>query len=168
MGSGATLAVAARLGRRWVGCDVAYGAVQTTRRRLQALAEAAPGPGFAAYGQRPALPDPPAVVLGIAPIAAEPARIRVTIENVTWPPGSTGLPPGADWREAVDSIEIDPVGPGPAPRFAVADAPLKRTHLVRGSYELPAAAVGPQIAVRVTDIWGREALVTATTPNNDL
>ncbi len=51
---------------------------------------------------------------------------------------------------------------------AVADAPLKRTQLVRASYELPAVGVGAQIAVRVTDIWGRETLVTATNPSNDL
>ncbi len=33
-GSGTTLAVAQKLHRRWVGCDTAYGAVQTARRRL--------------------------------------------------------------------------------------------------------------------------------------
>ena len=40
MGSGTTLAVAQKLGRRWVGCDVGYGAVQTARRRLQAVIQA--------------------------------------------------------------------------------------------------------------------------------
>ncbi|HSW46755.1 MAG TPA: site-specific DNA-methyltransferase [Phycisphaerae bacterium] len=33
-GSGTTLAVAARLGRRWLGCDVSPGAVRLSRRRL--------------------------------------------------------------------------------------------------------------------------------------
>ena len=40
MGSGTTLAVAQKLGRRWIGCDVGYGAVQTARRRLQAVIQA--------------------------------------------------------------------------------------------------------------------------------
>ncbi len=36
-GSGTTLAVAQTLGRRWVGCDINRGAIQTTTRRLQAV-----------------------------------------------------------------------------------------------------------------------------------
>ena len=40
MGSGTTLAVAQKLGRRWIGCDVGYGSVQTARRRLQAVIQA--------------------------------------------------------------------------------------------------------------------------------
>ncbi len=40
MGSGTTLAVAQKLGRSWVGCDVGYGSVQTARRRLQAVIQA--------------------------------------------------------------------------------------------------------------------------------
>lgn len=47
-GSGTTLAVAQRLGRRWVGCDINKGAVQTTARRLQGVIQeqmAKPGNG---------------------------------------------------------------------------------------------------------------------------
>ncbi len=33
-GSGTTLAVAQRLGRRWIGCDMGSAAIETTRRRL--------------------------------------------------------------------------------------------------------------------------------------
>lgn len=36
-GSGTTLAVAQRLGRRWIGCDINKGAVQTAARRLQGV-----------------------------------------------------------------------------------------------------------------------------------
>jgi DNA modification methylase len=36
-GSGTTLAVAQRLGRRWIGCDLGNEAIQTTRTRLQNL-----------------------------------------------------------------------------------------------------------------------------------
>ncbi len=36
-GSGTTLAVAQFLGRRWIGCDINKGAIQTTARRLQSL-----------------------------------------------------------------------------------------------------------------------------------
>jgi len=37
LGSGTTAAVAQRLGRRWIGCDINKGAIQTTSKRLQAV-----------------------------------------------------------------------------------------------------------------------------------
>jgi hypothetical protein len=37
VGSGTTAAVAQKLGRRWIACDVNKGAIQTTARRLQAI-----------------------------------------------------------------------------------------------------------------------------------
>lgn len=37
VGSGTTVAVAQKLGRRWIGCDINKGAIQTTAKRLQAL-----------------------------------------------------------------------------------------------------------------------------------
>ena len=64
-----------------------------------------------------------------------------------------------EWRGAVDCIAIDPDYDGETLHVALADAPLKRTQLVAGVYELLAATVGARIAVRITDIWGQEALV---------
>ena len=37
VGSGTTAAVAQKLGRRWIGCDINKGAVQTTSKRLQTI-----------------------------------------------------------------------------------------------------------------------------------
>ena len=37
IGSGTTAAVAQKLGRRWIGCDINKGAIQTTAKRLQAV-----------------------------------------------------------------------------------------------------------------------------------
>jgi len=39
MGSGTTVAVAQTLGRRWIGCDINKGAIQTTAKRLQRVIE---------------------------------------------------------------------------------------------------------------------------------
>jgi adenine-specific DNA-methyltransferase len=39
IGSGTTAAVAQKLGRRWIGCDINKGAIQTTSRRLQTIIE---------------------------------------------------------------------------------------------------------------------------------
>ena len=38
-GSGTTLAVAQKLGRRWIGCDINLGAIQTTTKRLNQILE---------------------------------------------------------------------------------------------------------------------------------
>ncbi len=40
IGSGTTAAVAQKLGRRWIGCDINKGAIQTTAKRLQTLMQA--------------------------------------------------------------------------------------------------------------------------------
>ena len=37
LGSGTTSAVAQKLGRRWIGCDINKGAIQTTTKRLQSI-----------------------------------------------------------------------------------------------------------------------------------
>jgi DNA modification methylase len=37
LGSGTTAAVAQKLGRRWIGCDINKGAIQTTSKRLQGI-----------------------------------------------------------------------------------------------------------------------------------
>ncbi|MDU7589949.1 MAG: site-specific DNA-methyltransferase, partial [Acidovorax sp.] len=40
MGSGTSLAVSQHLGRRWIGCDINKGAIQTTAKRIQELMRA--------------------------------------------------------------------------------------------------------------------------------
>lgn len=49
IGSGTTAAVAQKLGRRWIGCDINKGAIQTAAKRLQGIMQAQ-----AADGQKPA------------------------------------------------------------------------------------------------------------------
>ena len=117
--------------------------------------------GFCVYAAAAkSVPSPLQVGLAIAAIDGGGTRIRVTITGVAWArDDETGDGrSGDDWRGAVDCIAIDPDYDGKTLRVALADAPLKRTQLVAGAYELPAAAVGARIAVRVTDIWGQEAL----------
>ena len=92
----------------------------------------------------------------------EPARIQVIVTGVTWPPADGGG--HEDWRSAVESIGIDPDYDGHTLHVALADAPLKRTQLVAGTYLLPAPATNGRVAVRVTDIWGRETLVVQDAP----
>ena len=64
LGSGTTAAVAQKLGRRWIGCDINKGAIQTTAKRLQTvIAEQiaqldASTPILNLGGEAPAAPQP--------------------------------------------------------------------------------------------------------------
>ena len=153
-GSGTTLAVAQKLGRRWQGIDVADGAIATTTRRLHAICIGnSPGQNrFAVYTTTSATkPDTashlPAMHAAITRIGADGATIRVVL--------TPAEPAQAeDWRIWVEAIAIDPAYDGVVLRVALADAPLKRTDLVAGVYELPAPPAPTTVAVRVLDIAG--------------
>lgn len=152
-GSGTTLAVAEKLGRRWVGCDVGPIALHTARKRLLGLrAEAAPGegPAFEILGEETRAPSRPgtsaAVELEGDASARDPgreARVR--------------LAPSGDAREAVDfwAVDWDYQGGPLRSRFQVwrgrrgGVLPLETTHtyVAAGTY---------QIAVQVIDAAGAE------------
>jgi len=71
IGSGTTAAVAQRLGRRWIGCDINKGAIQTTARRLQAIVREQAA-ALAKRGAQARLP-------GVEPAAAgEPAPAQLS------------------------------------------------------------------------------------------
>lgn len=60
IGSGTTAAVAQKLGRRWIGCDINKGAIQTTAKRLQGvIAEQAEQLAAARQGELVAAADAP-------------------------------------------------------------------------------------------------------------
>lgn len=62
IGSGTAAAVAQKLGRRWIGCDINKGAIQTTAKRLQGvMREQAAGMAAARQGELVARPDAPAL-----------------------------------------------------------------------------------------------------------
>jgi hypothetical protein len=67
LGSGTTAAVAQKLGRRWIGCDINKGAIQTTAKRLQGIIREQLDSKKSGAGQGELLPDenaapPPAQV----------------------------------------------------------------------------------------------------------
>lgn len=180
MGSGTTLAVAQQLGRRWIGCDNNYGAVQTTRRRLQAkptkgtLTEHALA-SFSLYQMAGAAPTPLPPVPNMAHASLEIARnsqdatkIGVEILEYTSPTLLAQLAPirkqgnlaCEPWRAMVDCIAIDPAYDGQVFRASMVDAPLRRSDQVAGYYRVTAPAQPTCVAVRITDVLGEELLVT--------
>ena len=56
IGSGTTAAVAQKLGRRWIGCDINKGAIQTTAKRLQTIIQEQIESGKGAMNRAPTLP----------------------------------------------------------------------------------------------------------------
>lgn len=82
IGSGTTAAVAQKLGRRWIGCDINKGAIQTTSKRLQGIiAEQINGKSSEQHKLelRPQ-PSPPA--LGQERESATPAQTSFTVWRV--------------------------------------------------------------------------------------
>lgn len=156
-GAGATPAVAAQLGRRWIACDASYGAIQTTIRRLHAQSTpfivyaVAPPPQVAA----------PEVELSITRIDGASATIEIVIHTVRVPalPGGANAASAEMWPALVDSIAIDPQYDGRLFRAVVADAPLKKRAIVAGRYVVALPVLPTTVAIRIVDIAGGERLV---------
>jgi len=178
-GSGTTLATAAKLGRRWIGCDAGYGAIQTATRRMQAVVTEQVGRGagqssaddrgsgfavFAAQVEQPASAAAPEVRLSITRIDGEAATIVAAVDAVYVPAldGSGIELHASEWRALIDSIAIDPAFDGQILRATIADAPLKKRDTVRGGYTIALPLLPATVAVRVVDITGGQQVVIAT------
>jgi DNA modification methylase len=65
-----------------------------------------------------------------------------------------------DCRAMIDSVAIDTNYDGRVFNVALIDVPERKSDYVEGCYELPAAAKGATVAVRITDMLGEEVLIT--------
>ncbi len=176
VGSGTSVVVAQKMGRRWIAADLNYGAIQTTRQRLQRLG-ATPGgrptPGFTLWqvGDPPPVPTPTGttVELEIRRWTGEDGQtdngrwVEVRICDYRTDALAAWLRshPRPDWRALVDAVEIDTAYDGQIFRSCLVDVPAHRRSQVTGLYRLPAAP-HTTVAVRITDIYGHETLVTRT------
>jgi DNA methylase len=174
IGSGTTAAVAQKLGRRWIGCDINNGAIQTTSKRLQTIINE----------QMEATKNKP-LTLALSPEGerdnekVQPAQsaftiwrvndyetIVVEIEDFISPTiierlsQQAGLlkPKIDDWRAMVDCVMIDTTYDGKVFNVALSDVPEKKTDFVQGRYELPALIGATTVAVKIVDMLGEEAL----------
>jgi DNA modification methylase len=163
-GSGTTAAVAQRLGRRFIACDVNPGAIQTTVRRLRA-GQGEDGRGFtvwrmSAAGRGAGGKRARAKVR----LARRGTTLVVAIEDFASPAIADRLSAagqGAEhWKAMVEAVAIDPAYDGRVFHGVVWDAPARDAEVVRGVYELPAPAGATTVAVRIVDRLGEEVLVT--------
>ncbi|BAS26018.1 site-specific DNA-methyltransferase [Limnochorda pilosa] len=167
-GAGTTLAVAERLGRRWIGCDLAPLAVQTCRRRL---APAARRPFEIHWEEAPVRCT---VHEGLPPVGVEAAWDGPAVRVRLVPPGDvsgggTGAGAGEQgWAPEIDGWSLD-VGAGSAFRhrwvsfrpYRPSDPPL--------ALEIRSAAsgAGERLVVQVADRDGRVFRFHGAPPGRD-
>ncbi|MDH5491403.1 MAG: site-specific DNA-methyltransferase [Myxococcales bacterium] len=166
MGSGTTLAVAAALGRRFVGVDRQGAAVSLAIRRL--LSGEAPAGAFDLYALR--APEPvstPSAGPSAPVIRARLEADRLRIEGFE-PPRLRSLLEARglrveDWRALVDRVSIDPDFDGEVLRPTLHDLP-GRGERVHGEYRLPPLERGRpsrgRLRLELTDVLQRRHMLT--------
>ena len=182
VGSGTAVAVAAKLGRDWIGCDNGWRAVRTASGRLGRIAQEprAPGSGdgyrILRIGEASPLPAPGAARSTAEGQTAaridvrldwEGDRLSLRIERFFSPAlarlaAAADLPLPEEWRAQARALLIDPDYDGAILRPALVDAPAGRRELVAGVYALPQpepAARRRTAAVLIVDAAGEEHLI---------
>jgi SAM-dependent methyltransferase len=148
VGSGTTVAVAQKLGHRWIGCDINKGTIQLAAKRLQAVIDqqveqARKDESKSRQGKLIGVDEPQDEE------ASEPAQLAFTVWRVN------------DYDLAIQHNEavIDPAYDGYVFNVVVSDVPEKKTDLVKGRYKLPGRNAQTTVAVKIIDMLGEEALV---------
>jgi hypothetical protein len=186
VGSGTTVAVAQKLGRSWIGCDINPVAIQTTSRRMQRLLQeqagaassGEPGEDGALAGQRPTSPafavyaiDEPGAESNVQARPAVSAEVHVSRKNGTirvdirdfhnpevlqHPGMRQALAAPPEWQSTVISVAIDPAYDGRRFCATLADVPKGKGALVKGVYEFAASNQSRMVAVKIIDMLGHE------------
>ena len=162
-GSGTTLAVAEKLGRRWIGCDQGRSAVQVARRRLLSLEERVrPFEVMHVEGvtAKPVEEDPGGARDGgvVTRIRHDEGGVSVALEGYT--PADPELEGAGSWEDVVDTWGVDWDHQGET--FFLAWAwcrcrkdPGVRLTSPRHLYPGPGTY---RLAVKVTDVLGDEVI----------
>jgi hypothetical protein len=155
-GSGTTLAVAQRLGLRWLGADVGPLAIQTSHKRLVAGlgGEAATHYSLLRASDQPALPALIGATAAIDPHPEGGQRVTLGVTLATPPASVPEALRSAAPEDLVDSWSLDPSASGPfCPRWS-----WHRTRSAPGlALSSPPVAVGPGARLRLVDARGGEA-----------
>ncbi|HEX6180216.1 MAG TPA: site-specific DNA-methyltransferase, partial [Chitinophagaceae bacterium] len=149
MGSGTTQAAAMKLGRRFIGADINFGAIQTATRRLINIVNEYNCPGFAVYNVNR---DHPAFDID------EEAHIEIKKDKLLitnfYPVNllqklNVAKNDLSEWKELIDSVMIDFNYDGAVFTPHIVDVPTD-DNSVCGEYFVPASA--GNIKVRITDL----------------
>lgn len=177
-GSGTTLAVAQKLGRRWIGSDSNLGAIHTTVKRLAGIVGQHRGArlrpkwysSFGVYkiGPYKVLPDGrdavgPRKAEADIVLKREGSRARVEIRRFYSPRvwerlnREAGPVETSDWRQVVEAVFIDPDYDGVVLRPALLDVPAG-SDTVKGIYWVEVVRTGQRIAIKIVDVLSEEFL----------
>jgi DNA modification methylase len=159
-GSGTTLAVAERLGRRWIGCDESRLAIHTTQQRLLARAELRP---FEVLDCEPlGQPGPAGLLAHARPVVTlrrvGPREVQVSLTGLEWDSGSRPRSLSQPWHAAIDHWAIDHEFDGTIFRpdwWAVRTRPARDLVLVAPPHRYPRTR-RRQIMVKAWDPFGLE------------
>jgi DNA modification methylase len=166
VGSGTSVAVAQKLGRRWIGCDDNWGAIRTTARRVGSSGESEKARGVE-IGQVAGAVVPRAEAEVRVRVEAADGHVQICVEEYRSVALAKRLRAEreenpADWRTGVQSIAIDAGYDGSLFRPILVDAPAGKSSLVAGQYTVPSTN-GP-IAVQIVDVLGDELIYVCPPP----
>jgi DNA modification methylase len=177
-GSGTTVRVAQRLGRRWIACDVHPDAVQMTSRLLQQIIQEQPytktswNSTFLIYQINPPGKEkrkPCISPSGNATMTVEPTEnnnVRVMLTSFESPLLLKSLSRTKrfketihDFRSMIDAVFIDPSYDGVVFHGSYVDAPSKKNALVKGTYDITVPREHSIIGVKILAVTGEETLL---------
>jgi len=148
-GSGTAALVAARLGRRFIACDVAWRAVHTTRARLVGAAkepfEMLKVEGYKVEGSQSLKPETfnlPSPALSQA--RQEPATISIDLNSVP----------------ELDYWEVDPAWGGEIFRSAAQAVRPRRRGVIPALLSLPERPAGSSLCLRLVSVSGEQFQIT--------
>jgi len=188
IGSGTTAAVAQKLGRRWIACDLNKGAIQLTSKRLQRIiknqiSDKTSGKqlelgketsfpkytSFAIYANTSmsnSIQESNKIKLSIKRI--DTTKCKIVIEDFISPTIIEKLNMDIesfktkipDFRSIIDTVLIDNDYDGQIFHIVYSDIPQKNYEVIDGEYEIEIPENKTVVAVKIIDILGNETIVT--------
>jgi len=188
IGSGTTAAVAQKLGRRWIACDLNKGAIQLTSKRLQRIiknqiSDKTSGKqlelgketsfpkytSFAIYANTSmsnSIQESNKIKLSIKRI--DTTKCKIVIEDFISPTIIEKLNMDVesfktkipDFRSIIDTVLIDNDYDGQIFHIVYSDIPQKNYEVIDGEYEIEIPENKTVVAVKIIDILGNETIVT--------
>ena len=155
-GSGTTLAVAEKLGRRWVGCDSSRFAIHTARKRLLEIPGAGP---FEIASAAEADGQPAALPRLHAEVESRGSSIRATLTG--YEPAGEGDAAVKRWSDAIDAWAVDWDFQADGifrPGFAAWRSRRRREIPLTASAFGSVGTAPRRIAFKAVDVFGSEAL----------
>ncbi|MEM3714784.1 MAG: site-specific DNA-methyltransferase, partial [Nitrososphaeria archaeon] len=167
-GSGTTLAVAEKLNRRWIGCDINKASIQVTSARLQNVIKDGDVkyPEFSVYNVNDIKSESQKgdevkikierygdkAIIEIEDFTSPEILKQLKIDNIAW---KTNY----DFRSIIDYVLIDNNYDGDVFRIVYSDTPKNKKEMVTGKYEIDLSHDKVKVAIKIVDLLGEEVII---------